>query len=141
MRYLSVCSGIESASIACSRCRVAKPVDDFHRAGKKGRHDYCRDCFNAYKRQRGPVDPAMRRTHNLWTRYRITPADVDRLIAGQCGLCAMCDKPLPDRYHIDHSHTTGKVRGVLCHRCNVRIGGLEDAEFRARAVAYLERGA
>jgi hypothetical protein len=44
------------------------------------------------------------------------------------------------RLCVDHDHTTGKVRGLLCHDCNVGIGFMRDSveNFR-RAIAYLDR--
>ena len=50
--------------------------------------------------------------------------------------CAICVLPLT-KHHIDHCHTTGKVRGLLCHRCNTRLGGLDDKQWRDAALRYL----
>lgn len=38
---------------------------------------------------------------------------------------------------IEQCHTTGKVRGLLCHRCNTRLGGLDDKQWRDAAFRYL----
>ena len=81
-------------------------------------------------------DPAKRRSWNYRTRYGVSAADVDALLASQGGLCAICRK-VPRRPVVDHDHSTGKVRGVLCHACNVMAGSLENDEFRRRALAYL----
>jgi hypothetical protein len=59
------------------------------------------------------------------------------MLIQQSGLCAMCNKPMKDPV-VDHDHETGKVRGLLHHRCNVGLPYIEDAGFRANAVAYLE---
>lgn len=74
----------------------------------------------------------------LKRKYGMTEAEVDQLLTAQGGICAMpgCVKPAT---RIDHCHRTGKVRGMLCHRCNVLLAGVEDANFRQRAEQYLSR--
>lgn len=55
----------------------------------------------------------------------------------QNGLCAICRvKPC---LHVDHDHATGRVRELLCPGCNLKLGILEAAEWREKALAYLGR--
>lgn len=61
------------------------------------------------------------------------------MIQEQDGNCAICVDPLPERFHIDHNHKTGKVRGLLCSSCNLRLTIVEDADRLARAIAYLAK--
>ena len=56
--------------------------------------------------------------------------------------CQLCDRVFSKRAdkHIDHCHTTGKIRGLLCRTCNVSLGGLGDTvESLKKAINYLER--
>jgi hypothetical protein len=83
-----------------------------------------------------------------WGRFHkhgVTPADVRRLLAQQGGGCAVCRIPTPPGkkgWHLDHEHTHGAVRGVLCMACNVALGMLKDDPDRCRRAAdYLEFGA
>ena len=72
----------------------------------------------------------------------VTDADYDRMLAAQGGGCAICGNPPKTRaLNTDHDHKTGKVRGLLCHRCNrVMWAGRDSPElFRAFAL-YLEEG-
>lgn len=142
MKYGSVCSGIEAATAICAKCKARKPLSDFHKqpSGKNGRHCYCKDCFNALYRgkKRKPVAQDLRRKQNLAARYRLTQSDINNLLMTQGGRCSICGNEL-EKFHVDHNHITGKVRGLLCHRCNIIIGGLDDPLFRAKAVAYLEQ--
>lgn len=61
--------------------------------------------------------------------YGITIADYDQMLAEQGGRCKMCGAvaagPKRQRFAVDHCHTTGKVRGLLCVRCNVAVGFYE----------------
>jgi hypothetical protein len=58
----------------------------------------------------------------------------------QGGVCALCRDPAKESLVIDHCHTTGSVRGLLCHHCNVGLGFLrDDPDVMAAAIEYLRR--
>lgn len=68
------------------------------------------------------------------------------MLASQGGVCAICGQPetivkkggVVASLAIDHCHETGKVRGLLCGRCNLGIGCLRhDAETALAAAEYL----
>lgn len=124
----------------CSSCRQTKSFDDFHLQGRRGRHSYCKVCFNARYRgkARKPRPAAVVRARNYANRYGLATSQVDALLIAQKGLCAICGKP-PKRVCVDHNHKTRKVRGVLCSGCNLKLGVIENSEFRRRALAYLRR--
>ena len=86
----------------------------------------------------------------LKMEYGITVDDYEKLLETQNGVCAICQQPpnnnpkrrqprvRPQRLLVvDHCHETGKVRGLLCNRCNTGLWGLEAAEWRKKAEAYL----
>lgn len=72
-------------------------------------------------------------------RFGITLEDYEALLRAQNGLCAICSKPCNrGRLSVDHDHLTGKVRGLLCRRCNVAIGMFSDnPEWIKKAEVYL----
>jgi CRISPR/Cas system-associated protein Cas10 (large subunit of type III CRISPR-Cas system) len=74
--------------------------------------------------------------------FGLTADDVDQLIAKQNGCCAICGRS-PQRLaslHLDHDHTTGQIRGVLCSTCNQGLGQFkEDPTLLEAAAAYLRR--
>jgi hypothetical protein len=71
--------------------------------------------------------------------YGITTEDYNRMLARQHGACAICKQRYGQKLCIDHCHATRKVRGLLCHRCNVGLGCYADDPSRLReAAAYLE---
>lgn len=80
----------------------------------------------------------------LERKYGLVPGEFERMLADQDGRCAICrtDKP-GGRFtmmHVDHCHTTGKVRGLLCNNCNPLLGRAKDSPAVLRAAAaYLER--
>lgn len=72
--------------------------------------------------------------------FGITLDEYDALLAAQGGGCAICNRPPNETIslHVDHDHTTGRTRGILCVRCNNALGLLqEDARLFAAAVTYL----
>lgn len=68
------------------------------------------------------------RAKALRAKYRMTEDDVLEHLIAQNGVCAICgtDQPKGKGYwHIDHSHKTGRVRGLLCASCNLTLGRFE----------------
>ena len=73
------------------------------------------------------------------------------MLEQQHGVCALCEeipkvhgnnKTDPSRaiLCVDHNHSNGRVRGLLCHRCNMGIGMLrDDPLFLIKVIAYLKR--
>lgn len=77
----------------------------------------------------------------LMAQYGITVAMRDAMIDSQGGVCAICQHTPTgkDVFHIDHDHTTGKLRALLCFGCNAALGMLRDDSRLLRAAAdYLD---
>lgn len=75
--------------------------------------------------------------NRLRTRYGLTVEQVAEMKLSQDNLCAICSLT-PNTWHIDHDHTTGKVRGLLCGQCNMALGLMKDDKDRLlKAVEYL----
>ena len=88
---------------------------------------------------------ASMRKHDLKRHYNLTPDQFKEMFIAQGYRCAACGSIDPRRktgdWCIDHCHTTGKVRGILCTACNTALGMLKDDPKRIQALAdYLERG-
>lgn len=87
--------------------------------------------------------------YKLKDRYNLTPEQYKKMQAKQNNRCAICGeeetalhnhtkKPL--KLAVDHCHTTGKVRGLLCQDCNRGIGKFHDDIERLRsAITYLSK--
>ncbi|MCX5379288.1 endonuclease VII domain-containing protein [Streptomyces sp. NBC_00091] len=112
----------------CRTCGEVKPHSEWHRrkSAPDGLATRCKAC-------RKPRDSA----GHLKRKYGITEAERDQMIAAQGGLCCLCLRA--PAVHVDHCHTTGRVRGVLCFNCNVGLGLLKENPDRfRRAAAYVE---
>lgn len=72
-------------------------------------------------------------------RYQLSVEIFQALWIAQSGLCAICQRNLAEeKYHIDHDHCTGQVRGLLCVACNTGLGLFQDSPDRIeRAASYL----
>lgn len=107
-----------------------------------------------------PVDPSKQwrtkeerreyqRKWNYLRRFGITIEQYDQKLAVQNGVCAICNKEetqkgrggLVKYLAVDHDHKTGKIRGLLCARCNHRIlGYIKDSiEHLEAAIEYLKK--
>nr|MDT0657647.1 endonuclease VII domain-containing protein [Micromonospora sp. DSM 115978] len=139
--------------VHCRRCGEVKPRSAFYdlRHTTAPRRP-CKDCISRYKRARYAANGGDRVSHAqvLREKYNLTPADYDRMLTAQGGLCAICRKPeitrgrsgAPRRLAVDHDHRSGAVRGLLCHRCNLVTWAIEENPHLLDEVrAYLDRHA
>jgi hypothetical protein len=76
--------------------------------------------------------------HHRYKRYGWTAEQYEKQLASQGGSCAICQE-IKIGLIVDHSHTSGHVRGLLCNRCNMVLGRFkDDLEFLKKAIKYLE---
>lgn len=77
----------------------------------------------------------------LRRKYGITLEDYATLFKGQKGKCAICgNKPKKQSLHVDHDHKSGRVRGLLCFRCNYGFGFFRyDRAIYAGLVSYVQQ--
>lgn len=99
-------------------------------------HLYCSDNC----KDKGLADNYYKKT------YGSSLIEIESLLEKQNNLCFICEEigfKMKDSVHsplnVDHDHSTGKVRGLLCHNCNRALGLLKDDTNRLkRAISYLE---
>jgi hypothetical protein len=126
----------------CRDCQVEKSETDFPKAkkNKDGLHSYCRKCNSARTVKSPGYKDSVRKAH-LKRAYKITPEQYQEMFDKQGGLCRICqssDNGHRSHLSIDHDHTTGKVRGLLCHDCNLGLGKFKDDTHRLKmAIMYL----
>ena len=120
----------------CKVCQESLPLDIFTKdnRAKDGRGARCKPCFNKTKK----YSPDRQRRYKLKHFYGITPEEYDQMLEEQNG-CGICGKKFSS-YHVDHCHDTGKVRGILCHNCNIMLGhSFDDITTLTNAITYLAR--
>lgn len=103
-----------------------------------------RNLKNKEWRQRNPEKARLiYRRKNLRDKYGLTIEQWDEIAKAQNYKCAICGTPkntLKNNLAVDHNHTTGEVRGLLCYACNRGIGLLKDStEVLESAARYLGR--
>jgi hypothetical protein len=82
--------------------------------------------------------------YHIKSNYGIELKDYDVMLENQKGICAICSSEPPNhhkkRLNIDHCHTTGKIRGLLCDACNRALGLFKDSpDVLIKAINYLEK--
>jgi recombination endonuclease VII len=117
-------------------------AQDANRRRKRVAYDRTyREAHGAEIRERARIrraDPEFREKKRA-RRYGISVEVFRAMLAQQRGLCAICGKKLGRALCIDHCHSTGKVRGLLCCKCNGGLGFFDDKRGLLQAAAeYLE---
>jgi len=130
----------------CSKCGKENPTSEYRKRSNK-----CRSCRNKYALDWGKKNPEklrgiiLRSKLNGWNerRHGITPEEYNRMFIEQNGMCAICgvhQSKLNKRLCIDHDHSTGKIRGLLCNHCNFVIGHAHDnPDILMSAIVYLKK--
>lgn len=134
-RYLVQCDCGEIKSIAFSSMTSGRTKSCGCLQFRKGEDS------PAYKHGRSHTKEYDTERH-MKRAYGIDFEGYSYLIEKHNGVCAICRKSPPNHYKkrlcIDHCHTTGKIRGLLCDDCNTAIGLLQDStELMSNAIHYL----
>lgn len=103
----------------------------------------------AYERANRDRNPLRHRAYEYLNRFGLTLDDYFKMHDAQQGVCASCGRPETDRRNgkirwlaVDHCHSTGAIRGLLCGNCNNGIGRFrDDPDLLRKAADYLERHA
>ena len=122
---------------------------------QKCRLDKDRDAYNAYQRAYRAANPNKFKAYRersrpkerlkwIWFRFGLSKEEYESLVTKQGGKCAICGGP-PIRANkhldVDHNHSTGKVRGLLCSNCNIGLGMfLDSEELLDTAINYIRQG-
>lgn len=150
----------------CFCCKQEKPLEMFglDRSKKDCKHSYCTSCdrqkrkdyYNKNKEKHAVVQKAwydnnrekVRASQSNWhylSNYGITKESFLSLAQEQDNKCKICSKKLTfdKKCHssavLDHCHSTGNIRGVLCNSCNTALGKFKDnITILEKAITYLK---
>lgn len=142
----------------CSRCKIEKPLEEYRfssylkKDGTRSRDRWCKSCYvekaKEYQ-QKHPEKVKIWGTRKYRKKnYGLSEAQYQKMVSDQNGVCAICFKEETHRGRggdvtplaVDHDHSTGKVRGLLCFACNTGIGKLnDDPRLLQNAIVYLMR--
>ncbi len=135
----------------CSDCKVVKSMEYFHnhKNTTDGKAQNCAECAQKtsakyytpeYGSARYQRNKDRLKNNSLLRDFGITLEQYRAMFDQQKGLCAVCDRPSPDKaLAVDHDHVTGEVRRLLCGNCNVAVGFVQESPRIAIRIAdYLE---
>lgn len=117
--------------IQCTKCKETKLKTEFppSKTKKNGLKSWCRSCANKQTQLTRHKDYEKHRLRNrnysLQRNYGITHEDYLMMFNKQNKKCACCNKEF-DKLVVDHNHTTGVVRELLCNPCNTALGLLNE---------------
>lgn len=138
---LSTCPLMSSRSHKkCPDCKALKAIEEFprNRGSHDGRGSYCKPCHvirgNAYKQRTHGSESMYLLSH----RYGISQEQYNELLTRNQGMCSICLDRKAE--HVDHDHTSGRIRRRLCFACNNALGKFHDDPIVLRqAIRYLKK--
>ena len=131
----------------CMRCKEEKAYTEFTKDARH--HDgfsrYCKTCIKVHY----AMKPETSRKTKILNKYKMTIAQYDELAEMQGFVCAICKKPeigidprsnASRRLAVDHCHKTGRIRELLCYKCNCAFGLMDENPLSIVALlAYAEK--
>jgi hypothetical protein len=129
----------------CMTCGEEKLSTEFYVRNKKTgvRHSSCKECDKVRVKSRHKENPERTKNNDLKRLYGITLEEHTQMYEEQNGVCATCKKPGDGKWKklcVDHDHETGKVRQLLCRRCNMILGqAYDDISLFEEYIKYLKK--
>ena len=129
----------------CTNCKKEKDLSEFYtdKKSKDGFRYNCKSCGSKAHTDNRKHRSKLARNNKLKRMYGITQQDFITMLEEQKSKCKICGinslEELGTILYVDHCHTTGKVRGLLCQKCNTGLGYFkDDTEILKKATKYLE---
>lgn len=121
---------------SCSSCKKELPILDFYYDKKRKQvASRCKMCANYYSRK---VDKTDKKFYDINKLYFIDKEEYIGMELAQESKCCICKNK--EKLVVDHCHSSGKVRGLLCRKCNSGLGLFGDSVvFLKNAIEYLEK--
>ena len=106
---------------------------------RQGKGKFCStECYNQFRKLNKTDKKLQEKKDQIKHKYGLSIEDFEKIKIEQSNQCSICRKEFVKTPHIDHCHKTGRVRGLLCLKCNRGIGMLDDDVGNLeRAINYL----
>ncbi len=151
---------LDSPTKWCPACKQDLPWGNFYssKSTATGYQNRCKDCsYKAHnnwrlknldkmskdRKERYKQDPERYKDYDRKKNYGLEPGEYAQLLKKQGGKCAICQTTTPGgrgAFHVDHCHDSFRVRGLLCHSCNIGIGQFKHNEkLLQAAINYLSK--
>lgn len=112
----------------CTNCKELKPLTFYGKRSPRLYHSWCKSCQNTWAKENYNYEKV--RNNALIRQYGINSEDYDRMRKEQNYCCAICGvheaSAIKGQLHVDHCHKSGKVRKLLCVKCNTVLGKVND---------------
>jgi hypothetical protein len=127
----------------CPRCKSEKDIDGFRLRPSGTPHSWCIQCQNEWQKEHRKGREREKKDYQLQYSYGITIDDYEDMLKSQDYKCEICGDVFGDGQYngpcVDHDHSTGAVRGLLCHACNHGLGKFKDSVIKlSKAIIYLD---
>ena len=126
----------------CNQCGETKPLSDFYKRTSRrdgaGIVSECKACCRARSNRRYRQNPDEINDRRAAKTYGTTYEHIQQMRAEANGICQCCHRPGEGQFKrlvIDHDHATGKIRGLICHKCNTVLGAVNDDPQTLRNLA------
>lgn len=127
----------------CTQCQIDQPTSSYHKRSSvsRGHDSWCKTCKSEYRKgyfEKNKEKETLRSRLKAWgyQGFEFTHEQHDKMLLEQNNKCAICKQET--KLHVDHCHTTNKVRGLLCPACNKGLGHFKDnVELLNNARNYL----
>lgn len=101
---------------------------------------YCKPCAIFKTKEYNQKNPEQKRLSNVLRKYGLTEKEYRKFEKQADGRCVICRSEFAGKEPCtDHCHTTGRVRGFLCSRCNSVLGYVDDnVDLLKKMIRYLK---
>jgi len=128
------------AKKVCTSCGIEKEAAAFYLSKDAYLSSKCRPCHNKESIKWMKANPEKTketaRKVKLKKKYGISVEEYNKMLEEQEGRCFLCEKTHSRRMlNVDHCHTSGKIRRLLCDRCNMAMGLIKDDAALANKMA------
>lgn len=123
--------GVQNKS--CRECRIKN--NSWYQKDLNGRKTKAKNRYQQLKNEIAKYRSDIR----LDRKYKLSRGDWNKMLERQGNKCGICEKDFSEiKPCVDHDHKTGKIRMLLCRRCNLDLQVVENTEFVKKAKTYLE---